>query len=254
VLIGLTGLRPAPVLQPDGTAQFPPNAFDDERRSNMKVSQFSSVKLINDHPRLFVALGTHSIYTSSGTQAVDAYPDDIRPNACIFDTPALAPPDPASPFNSFPIWLAKLYGGGFSPFGVVAGLVAAAWEGMVPAPQGLDPATGHSAPPDQAPSAGQGKTIKPAGLAIPPVDVGPDPSDWTSTQGLIIGPRRYDFLADRASQVWWPGDDGQTGYRGRWGQRVENDPVPRRCGMRFPEFHKMFFMALADGNAKGQLP
>jgi hypothetical protein len=148
------------------------------------------------------------------------------------------------------VWLAKVLGGGLVD--LIAGLVAAALEGMVPAPQGLGVVgTADRGPPDQAPPAGEGKTIRPAGLVIS--DAGSDVSDWTSAQGVIVGLRWYDFLVDRTTQLWWPGDDGQTGFRGRWGQRVENDPVPRRAGMRFPQFHKMFFLALADGKASGQL-
>jgi hypothetical protein len=250
--IGLTGLRPAAVPDATGTLVFPPNAFDDERRSNMKVSEFSLVGLIDEHPRLFVALGTHSLYPDPGTHEVDPYPVDISPCLCMFDTPALAPPATDENFNNLPLWLAKVYGAGLT-IGFVAGLVAAALEGMAPAPQGLG-ITGFAfdiGPPDQASPPGDGKTIRPAGLVIP--DAGSDVSDWTSAQGIIIGPRQYNFLVDRTTQVWWPGDDGQTGFRGRWGQRVENDPVPRRAGMRFPEFHKMFFLALADGKASGQL-
>jgi hypothetical protein len=258
--IGLTGLRPAAVPNAAGTLVFPPNAFDDERRSNMKVSEFSSVTfvedvgadgLIGEHPRLFVALGTHSLYLSPGTHDVDPYPGDIRPVLCMFDTPALAPPPATDDAPSVPVALAKLFG--IASVDLIAALVALVLEGVLPAPgQGLGVVgSADSGPPDQAPAAGEGKTIRPAGLFIP--DAGSDVNDWTSAQGVIVGLRKYDFLVDRTTQVWWPGDDGQTGFRGRWGQRVENDPVPRRAGMRFPEFHKMFFLALADGKASGQL-
>lgn len=61
-----------------------------------------------------------------------------------------------------------------------------------------------------------------------------------------IGTRTYyPFIVDRQAQIWWPSDDGQSGYRGRWGPRVVNDPFNRRAGRRFPEFWKMFFVRLA---------
>ena len=53
---------------------------------------------------------------------------------------------------------------------------------------------------------------------------------------LTIDGRRYDFIVDRSTQPWWPGDFNQGGYMGRWGPRVETDPFGRRAGMRFPGF------------------
>ena len=41
----------------------------------------------------------------------------------------------------------------------------------------------------------------------------------------------------------------ETGYRGRWGQRVTGDAVPRRAGPRFPNYLKMFLLAMAMGYA-----
>ena len=41
-----------------------------------------------------------------------------------------------------------------------------------------------------------------------------------------------------------PSDDGMTGYRGWWGPRVALDPFTGLGGMRFPEFWRMFFVAL----------
>jgi hypothetical protein len=56
-----------------------------------------------------------------------------------------------------------------------------------------------------------------------------------------------DMIVDRSRQVWWPSDDGTAGYRGRWGQRVAADPLPHRAGVKFPEFWKMFLIALEQG-------
>ena len=68
---------------------------------------------------------------------------------------------------------------------------------------------------------------------------------WSVQQNLKIEGRHYDFIVDREKQIWWPSDDGKSGYRGRWGPLVANDPFRRRSGMRFPKFWKMFFVALA---------
>ena len=55
----------------------------------------------------------------------------------------------------------------------------------------------------------------------------------------------HQFIVDRATQIWWPGDDDKSGYRGRWGPLVVDDPFKRRSGMRFPKFWRMFFVAMA---------
>ena len=78
-------------------------------------------------------------------------------------------------------------------------------------------------------------------------DPGAEFVDWTANENVSIGGRTYNFIVDRMVQIWWPSDDLQTGYRGRWGQRVANDPLNRRDGMRFPEFWRMFFIGLAKG-------
>jgi hypothetical protein len=56
----------------------------------------------------------------------------------------------------------------------------------------------------------------------------------------------YDFVVDRDKQFWWLNDDLEGGYKGRWGQRVTDDTLPRRSGPRFPNYPRMFLLALAD--------
>lgn len=118
-----------------------------------------------------------------------------------------------------------------------------------------DAPPGDPPDPDQAPptAAGEGRTVKPANL--PASYEWTDVQDWRSQEGLVSNGRTYGFLVDRATQVWWPSDDLQDGFRGRWGgQRVIDDPVPRRCGSKFPpEYWKMFLTAVADGDATGML-
>ena len=98
---------------------------------------------------------------------------------------------------------------------------------------------------------GTGKTVQPAGVTVP--DAGRDVQNWTSVRNLTIDGRRYDFIVDRSTQPWWPGDFNQGGYLGRWGPRVETDPFGRRAGMRFPAFWRLFFLAFANGKASGAL-
>ena len=94
--------------------------------------------------------------------------------------------------------------------------------------------------------------MRPTDLTIPGVTT--QLENWRCQQGLqgAVG-RKYDFIVNRRDQVWWPSDDGTAGYRGRWGQRVTSDPLPHRAGVRFPEFWKMFLIALEHGFGSGDL-
>lgn len=268
--IGITGRR----IPPDAGGRSRPQAddsespgslfADDARRQVMKVTRFSNADAgnpapdkIDEHPILFVAKGTHSLYVASGTVEV-VYPYEIAPSDCgRFEGP-LPTGDggfPSEFFTNPAIFFSKLIAGAALGLGLIGLAVGIAWivaEGATLG-SGLDvvgvpPLDGSS---DEIAPAGAGPTIKPTGLAVP--DAGPDPKEWLSRQGEIYDGRRYDFIVDRGNQVWWPKDSGDDGYQGRWGPRVENDPVGRRAGMRFPEFWRTFFLALAKGKADGTL-
>jgi hypothetical protein len=141
-------------------------------------------------------------------------------------------------------FIAKLVG-----LGPLAGLISAGLEGLLPGTSGFEGYGTRDVPtPDEAPAAaGAGKTVRPAGLPI--LDGGTDVQDWTSQQGLELDGRRYYYLVDRVNQTWWPADDHASGFRGRWGQHVTSDFLPRRSGPKFPTYWKMFLLALADGDA-----
>jgi len=265
--IGHTGSQTSVFELTPGNWVRRPQSFDDKMRSNMKVEKWrpgtgfgaALPEVIEDHPRLFVSLGTHSLYLESGSHNVDPFPDDAKSQQCgRFDTPSLMPkdPDPDDDFwEDVGAFLAKVFSPwllALGPWGLIAGIVAAAVEGVLPTPGGLTVVgTMDFAPDDQTATAGAGKTIRPGGLNVS--DAGTDVEDWRSAQGVQDSGRRYDYLVNRTTQVWWPSDDLRSGYQGRWGQRVENDPLPRRGGMRFPQFWKMFFLAMADGKTTGLL-
>ncbi|MEO6395676.1 MAG: hypothetical protein ABIO40_07165, partial [Devosia sp.] len=97
-------------------------------------------------------------------------------------------------------------------------------------------------------AAGAGMTIRPKGVTVAGAGAPSTVEEWQVQQNLRIDRRRYDYLVDRDVQRWWPNDDLETGYRGRWGQRVTADFLPRRSGPRFPDYLKMFFHALAAGD------
>ena len=226
----------------------------------MTVAPFNNpqVALIEEHPQLFVSNGTHAFYLAPGTNTL-VFPADSQPyDYCgrFEGTPLPAQPYPSytSPGVGVAIVFGKMLAGNglFGPIGALAGLI---W-GAVELAQGnygedlgvVGSATDTVIPNDDTGPPGTGKVVRPKGLAVP-LD-GTDQQDWMSQQGLVAPDgRRYDFLVDRNSQLWWPGDF-QGGYQGRWGPRVEQDPFDRRAGMKFPAFWRMFFLALANGKAQ----
>jgi hypothetical protein len=69
------------------------------------------------------------------------------------------------------------------------------------------------------------------------------------TQGPIGNPA---MVVDRSTQDWWPAQNRLRGggFTGRWGQNVTLDPLARRAGPRFPEYWRLFLLALEDGKTK----
>jgi hypothetical protein len=87
---------------------------------------------------------------------------------------------------------------------------------------------------------------------LPPFQHG-TPVDWprfgVETQMTTsINARQYSLmvgsdLAPFSRPPWLPSDDHMSGFRGRWGNRVEHDPQARRAGMEFFEFWELFLLA-----------
>lgn len=255
---GISGIRPAPVT---GGTTFRPYAFDAEGRITLKVEAWRSGSptapvqpdVVGDNPRFYIARGSHSMYTTAGEHEVAPFDDANSPTGCgKFDTPSAVPPPPPSdsidPELQFAlIFLVKTILGGilgaFFP-GFVAGIIEAIAAtpgfGSDPTPI-IDPPNADAAPPAAAGSI----TVRPRNLTIP---------DLTGTEHFWPGDQDAQALiVDRNNQVWWPSDDGTKGFRGRWGQRVAPDPLPHRAGVKFPEFWKMFLLALEQGFGDGSL-
>jgi hypothetical protein len=148
--------------------------------------------------------------------------------------------------------IAKFLACGFLPGGFLTSVVSIAIEAVHSPSFGEAASTATPPDPDQAPpSPGSGKVVRPAGVTVP--GAGADIVDWRSQRGLVVDGRTYDFVVDRTSQAWWPGDDGEKGFWGRWGQHVTFDALPRRAGPRFPDYAAMFLTALADGDSRDLL-
>jgi hypothetical protein len=200
---------------------------------------------IEDHPKIFVAGGTHGLHLTVGTHVINPYAVGSQPQWCgQFDSEdALDKFSASRPEDPPPTSLFKLIGGGLFGFpflaaGLAWGLVEGNW-GVGISARGTGP-SGDDAVPDVASTGG--KVIHPKSLTL--AEPGAELIPWAVDQTTIQG-RKYGFMVDRDSQVWWPNLDFFFGYHGRWGPRVSRDPFARRCGMRFPEFWRMFFLALA---------
>lgn len=277
---GITGARPAADAT---TGTYRPHAFDPEGRIAMKVEPWRKGSasapvqpdVVEGHPEFYVARGSHSMYSTPGEHEVSPYPDAQVPAGCgTYDSPSAVPPaSPGTP-DSVPhtdsfgengwVLIAVKMRVGFvlGPVGALVGLVAGIIEGIPKVgrpfaaegePPFVPPPTDPSNPDAAPPAAGQGVTVRPANVTIP--NVTERLFDWAGDQGVTTpSGRTYDFVVDRATQVWWPSDDGKKGFRGRWGQRVTSDPVPHRAGAKFPEFWKMMLTALEQGFGEGTLP
>jgi hypothetical protein len=197
---------------------------------------------------------THSLYLEPGDHEVNAYPDESFPKWCgrfdgyqALNQYLQAQPAPEEEGSPVAAW-AKIVGGlllGGLP-GVIAGAALTAMEGLPLGPGSDDPQDGalitlESSAPDVGPVPPQARRIVHSSSITIAV---PDHVPWAADQNVPIDGRRYDFIVDRATQIWWPSEDGTKGYLGRWGPIVVNDPFNRRAGMRFPEFWSMFFNGL----------
>jgi hypothetical protein len=278
VFVGCTGLRPA--ANPDGT--YPPYHFDEESRTVMKVTQWDQLSgpsaglpdavdvIASRLPVFYVADGTHSIYLIPGPHDVDPFPPDQQPQVDgSFDAPV--PLDPADPRKS-DAWafLLKVGLGGLIMTFLLAAAVEASPESSGSNELDQRRAAGGDPTPsaaDQTATPGQGPIVVPgwaarddASRAILAVQLGCAPGDievwrwsrvpgWTLDDGPIGNP---DMVVDRSTQDWWPAQNRLRGggFTGRWGQNVTLDPLARRAGPRFPEYWRLFLLALEDGKTK----
>ncbi|MBJ7289980.1 hypothetical protein [Williamsia sp.] len=257
--IGTTTPGPEPSAEP--AEGFRPFQNDPDNEVAMRVEMWQPATGqtaglpvdIDRHPQLFVAQGSHGLYLSDGDHRIFPYRDG--PLWCgEYDNSSVAPPglgqdsDDDSFLEDLGAWLGILLAS--LSLGFAAGVVIAAVAGRLPTPSGLDiVGTGDSPDPDR--TAAGGTTVAPAGLTVPGAVT---TQAWTTRQNLVVDGRRYDMKVDRTSQIWWPGTDGESGYRGRWGQRVSSDTTPRRSGPLFPDFVTMFLGALEYGRSNGFFP
>jgi hypothetical protein len=250
--IGVTG-RPVAQLPPRTVARI--NDDDPAGRFFMRVSPYDEAESIAAPGRtmtvLFASKDTHSLYLRGGTIQT-TYPADEGPISCGYSEGPLRPMPPShSGEDHWAVdagkFVAKVGFGAFflGPWGAIIGYAAALvemsedWGFDVHGDYSKDPP-----PPDSTAATRMNALIIRPALNL--VGFGPNQVPW-AVKVTSDGDRRYDFMVDRQKQLWWPSYDGESGFRGRWGPRVEKDPYERRAGMRFPAFWAMFFRALAAG-------
>ena len=236
------GFSGSPTLPPT------PHASDREQRVTLKVAKWRPAgvaplpDVTHGHPHFFVSPGTHSLYLEQADQEVAPFPAGKEPqDNGLWDQPYAEESDWPSDVVLF-LKLSNIVGWAWALLEDVQGKHLFGSFGGRSTPDDI--------PPDAAPS-GAGITVHPSDLTPPAFFSNPRP--WRSARDLVIGQRRYDYIVDRATQPWWPGDDNFSGYGGRWGQRVEDDLLPRRAGIRFPQFWRLFLLALEEGRQNGKL-
>lgn len=223
-----------------------------------------------EHPLVFVARQTHGFYLSPGPQATQPPAgNDIARNSCgQFETfealeAAFADADAQAAGhaaqqkkNSLFKWF-LIFGG---PIGFFIGLgYSGGFSGL--ADLGGPSSEPTDSPPqfDHPPDAGNfGFVVHPEGIALPPFQVGTAvnwPRFGVETQMTTsINARQYSLMLGSdldpfGRPPWLPSDDHKSGFGGRWGNRVVQDPQARRAGMEFMEFWELFLLALRQAQS-----
>lgn len=221
----------------------------------------------DEHPLIFVANRTHGLYRQAGAQPVQPpAPDDLAGRTCgKFETvqaenAAYAAHKAEQDADDDRLLAKLLVGAGlFGAVGFVVGFfLALAEAGGVAGAADFEPVEPPTTPPqiDQAPSAGD------AGIIIHPVGV--DLSDdagsarkipWPAmvdetTLSSVIDGHTYSLMVSAggnpsARPPWLRSASNIGGFKGRWGNRVTQDPLARRAGMAFPEYSTLSLRAYA---------
>jgi hypothetical protein len=243
---------------------------DKDDRVGMVIHNWDEVNVVAtspDHPKLFVAKGTHSLYLKPGQTVLQPMtPGD----------PARANCGSAEPLAATVIDIGKEAGRGGDVYlgifaakiaagilvaGVLGAVVSLIWsiledKPVLGQPFGspavtIPPPTPGEPQKDFPPEDGHfGKIVHPRDF-VPPDGSPTNRVPWPAGETLPIGGRTYSIIVDRRNmnealrQVWFPGSAGFKGYEGRWGPRVSPDDFDRRSGMRFPPFVNMFLHALS---------
>ena len=263
--LGMTSRAPGCVTTPQTEAKhFGMIAKDWSLVPNIKRDRGPG-KPQGEHPLIFIARQTHGFYLSSGVQVtMPLAGNDIARSSCgqfetFEDSTAEQNAEAAgeaaqSKKNGLFKWLC-LFGGpigffiGLAYSGGVAGLADISGSGPAEAPPQLD----H--PPDAGIF---GFVVQPDGVTLPPSQnakkvIWPRFGVETNMTTNVLA-RQYSLMLGSALQPftrppWLPSDDHKSGFRGRWGNRVTQDPQGRRAGMEFFEFWELFLLAFRNAQS-----
>ena len=206
--LGLTGSRPKAVDVGGGQFDYRPHQFDEENRTVLKVESWGTGMpfTVDGHPRVHVALGSHSLYTQGGDVEVDPFSSNEEPRNCgILDGPGpVAPPTDDGDDSDWEIpaiVIAKFVAG------IALNAFLVAWAGSLieaftvwsqPFGVGEEPPHGDTSSPDQSPMAGEGTTLQPTGLDVP--DAG-HVEFWRSKRDTTPDGRTLDYVVDRQNST-----------------------------------------------------
>jgi hypothetical protein len=216
-------------------------------------------KAPGEHALVYVARQTHGFYLSPGPQpTLPLVPDDIARSSCgEFETMEDSTAEANAVAAGHAVQQDKnrlfkwfwIFGG---PIGFFIGL---GYSGGV---QGLADLGGPGpavAPPqfDHPPDAGSfGFVIRPEGIVLSPAQSGKKVT-WPrfgaeTVMTTNIDAREYSLMLGSTANPfsrppWLPSDDRTSGFSGRWGNRVTQDPQARRAGMEFMDFWELFLLA-----------
>jgi hypothetical protein len=227
----------------------------EEVRVGLRIFSWSdSLPKLGDHPRIAVAKGSHALYLpTEAPEAVKPFTSvDQARNSCGGAAPVThAFKEPVYGQDVLGVFVAKILAGAAlgGPLGALAGLIFAIAE----EPYEGDPFTETIPPPSATPVTDTfgttGDVVHPEGSRPAEVPLGSPRSHEWPKEALTLNGRVYDVFVDREKQGMWPGDpDFPKSYPGRWGPRVVLDPEPRRAGMKFPNFWRIFFDVLVESD------
>ncbi len=251
-----------------------------------KVTRPRLNAVVGEHPRIFVARGTHGLYRDQNTRPLPEFsPADASWSSCgEFETVAAASAASAAERAEreederlilgkyVTAAVAGAVGGSFmGPLGALGGAIAGGltggtWANLLEGTGMAEIANLQAPDPlpspqlDRPPGSGEiGTVIHPRGVDPPDAPasgrrewprLNPQNPDDEKKLDTVIDGRAYSLWVANVAEpdsrpVWLPSEDPNTpSFRGRWGNRVDNDPFNRRVGMRFPEFWFMFINAL----------
>ncbi|WP_353070039.1 hypothetical protein RBB75_07380 [Tunturibacter empetritectus] len=230
---------------------------DEDQRVGMQVFKWTDAVLGTGgdaHPLLFVSVGTHGLYLTPGPHNVTPFTAGISAGggSCgaveklddVISGEAVLSPGTPPGTQPPPTWVVVLKLLGLVVGWVVLGIEEA--EGWSTFGSTEVDATPNAVSTDQTGTTTFGTILAPAAITVPGFTATRQ-IDWQVNPFTAPAPdgRKYDFVIDRTSQVWWVPRTESAGWDGRWGPRVTNDPNNRRAGMRCPDFMEMFLEGIA---------